>query len=228
MPVTRKGRYYPERLPKGKRQQMTQFFKAMYTKEIDEMPRAKKSQSVEVRENPAETVAPVTYVDADGIEQTIDILKVKNLGDTAYAESQKLFPNAEQCFIGKSGELYDDEGRENMLNENLVIVSARHMTMGDYGPWFLLQCIHPEKGEITIPAPGEIANAAIEAMSGIALTDITEGEHKGTKAGFKFGPSELPTWARFEFVPEKGAYGNGYFVILPAVQQAEATPVEAD
>lgn len=154
----------------------------------------------------APVAAPFKYVDANGVEQTIDLLKVKNLGDTAYAESQKLFPNATQCYVGQEGIEFDSEGRPNVIGHNLVILQARRMTMGDYGPWFLLQCAHPELGEISVPAPGTIANEAVAAMSGI---DINTGKQTGA--------SELPVWARFEFV--KGGNYNGYFVIMPAIQE---------
>ena len=196
---TNKRRYRKERLSLDKRNELLRFNHALYGDYV-KMPAKAKTNSVAV------TPVPFSYVDANGIEQNLDLLKVKNLGETAYAESQKLFPNATQCYIGQEGVEFDDEGRQNVIGQNLVILAARRMTIGDYGPWFLLQCAHPEKGEISIPAPGNIANEAIAAMSGIDL-----------KTGERIGPSELPVWARFEFV--KGGSYNGYFVIMPAIQE---------
>jgi hypothetical protein len=171
--------------------------------------------------------AEFSYTDENGLVQTLDLNKVKNLGDTEYAESKKLFPNATQCFIGKDGTRFDDEGRENVINQNLVIVQAVRMTKGDFGPWFLLRCGHPTKGEISIPAPGKVSNEAIESMSGIALKDKIDPITKKliAKAGEVFKASELPVWSRFEYVANAGDY-NGYFVIYPALK--ELVEVESD
>lgn len=196
-------RWQKTRLSKGKRDELLRFNQAMFENR-EKM--ATKNKPVEAVEVPATTAAPFKYVDANGLEQTIDLLKVKNLGDTAYAESQKLFPNATQCYIGQEGIQFDDEGRENVIGQNLVILEARHLTKGDYGPWFLLRCAHPTLGEISIPAPGTIANEAVASLSGISL-----------ETGKQTGPSELPVWARFEFV--NGGKYNGYFVIMPALQE---------
>lgn len=150
------------------------------------------------------------YVDADGVTQKIDPAKVQNLGDTRYAASCKLFPFATPCMIDQDGVAFDEEGRQNVINQNLIILSARRMIKGEYGPWLLVQCAHPELGEITVIAPGQICNDAIANMAGIDL-----------KTGESTGWSELPVWARFEFVPDAGQYKRGYFVILPAIMQGD-------
>jgi len=219
IPIHRKsGRYYPERLSKGKREDYLRFLSALYSSTgsprdgVNKLTPAKTVPS-KTQDKPISTIAfQFRYVDKNGVEQVIDTAKVANLGDTTYAESKKLYPNAEQCMIDKSALKFDSEGRENVINTNLLIVEATRMTKGDYGPWFLLRCGHPVKGEISVPAPGVIANEAIQSMSGIALKD-----------GSQIGASELPVWARFEFVPKAGQFGSGYFVILPALEELPAS-----
>ena len=193
-------RWQQERLSKRKRGELLRFNLALYGNSGDKKMPAKKSEV-------ATMDVPFKFLDAHGIEQTLDLAKVKNLGDTAYAESQKLFPNATQCMIGKDGVRFDEDGRENVLGQNIVILEARRLEVGDFGPWFLLRCAHPTLGEISVPAPGRIANEAVAQMSGIDL-----------KTGEQTGPSEFPVWCRFEFVPDKGKF-NGYFVIFPAIQE---------
>lgn len=211
----RNRKWRKERLSRGKRDELLRFNFELYgVKEL--ATKAKTNSNLPAFSKPE--TAPFKYVDTNGFEQTLDLAKVGNLGETKYAESKRLFPNARPCMIDKSGIGYDAEGRENVLGQNLVIVNARRMTKGEYGPWFLLQCSLPSGEEISIPAPGQISNAAIQSLSGIALNDIKDKDGKVIhKAGEVFGPSELPRWARFEFVKDAGQFKNGYFVIMPAL-----------
>lgn len=188
------------RLSKKERSELLQFNYALYG--VKELPA---KSNVPAKETPT-----FSYVDSHGVEQNLDLTKVKNLGDTQWAEAQKLFPNATQCYIGQEGIPFDEEGRPNVINQNLVILEARRMTKGDYGPWFFLRCAHPELGEISTPAPGQIANEAVAGMSGVSL-----------ESGETVKASELPVWARFEFV--KGGKYGGYFVIYPALEQADVS-----
>lgn len=206
------GRYYQKRLSRDKRDALSLMYHALYQRRNGESTLVtKKKSSAEVVKS--DSLTQFTFKDANGVEQTLDLTKVKNLGDTAYAESKKLFPDATPCMIEQDGTKFDPEGRENVINDNICIISARWMTKGDYGPWFLVQAAHPRLGEISVPAPGRVCNEAVAYMAGI---DLKTGRPTVGRA------SELPVWARFEFVPDAGGYGNGYFVIMPALQQLEA------
>lgn len=165
----------------------------------------KKSGPVEAREVPAKMEAAFTYIDVNGIEQTVDMLAVKNLDETDWAESQKLFPNATQCMIDKDGTAFDAAGRQNVLNDNLLVVEAVRINAGDFGPSFLLHAAHPELGEISVFCPGR-TNEEMAEISGISL-----------ESGKQVKPKQLPAWMRFRFLKGVGEY-NGYFVIEPAVR----------
>lgn len=168
-----------------------------------------KSVATKARSNNANLVK---FVDREGRPQVIDPAKVKNLGDTAYAASQTLFPDSERAFLGKPDKVtgvipaFNAEGYPNILNENIILVDAVRMTKGDYGPWFLTRAQHPKLGDISFPASGEVLNKAISQLSGISLT-----------TGDQVKASEFPVWARIEWMDE-GKY-DGYFALTPALTE---------
>lgn len=158
----------------------------------------------------ATTDSPFSYVDANGITQTLDPEKVKNLGDTEWAESRKLFPDATECCTLKSGEAFDAQGRPNILGQNFIMVDARRTTMGEYGPSILVRGLHPEHGEISVFAPG--SDACRDSVAQLAGIDLATGK--------KVAEHQFPFWARFVYNSGKGEF-NGYFELLPAAEQLD-------
>lgn len=225
------AKYRKETISQSKRDALSRMYYAMYAKPEDVplsnthtltngvpdlMPAKKSPTNGIVAVEPRSGVASVVkYVDAKGVEQTLDLSKVKNLGDTAYAESQGLFPNAKECFIpGKddilatNGDIsrlpqFDSLGRESVLAVPHVVTEVTHMTKGDYGPYFMVHGYSPELGEIKYLSKGEIINEALASMSGIDLA-----------TGNRVSMGELPVWCAIEFV--RGGKNGGYFVISPA------------
>jgi hypothetical protein len=175
---------------------------------------------------PAKTKAPAkqeqsfTYIDQNGVEQSIDASQVQNFGDSEYAETQQLWPSATPAFVKNTPEKFDGEGRVNVIGENLIVVEAIRMNTGEYGPGFRLHAIHQEHGEVKLFAPGQIANEAIEFMCGIALEDRhDEKNNLVAKAGERFRASELPKAMRFVWT--KGGKYGGYFEPTNAVQELD-------
>lgn len=180
-----------------------------------------KSNTVAVE--PRNGVASVVkYVDAKGVEQTLDLRQVKNLGDTAYAESQSLYPEATACFIPSRDDIlavdgdpsklpqFDVEGRETIFNKPHVILEATHMTKGDFGPYFTVHAYSPELGDIKYLTRGQYITDAVSKMSGIDLA-----------TGNRVSIGELPVWTTIEFVP--GGKFKGYFVYMPAQLELPST-----
>lgn len=207
MPVQINRRYRKERLSKGKRNELSNFYSEIFSRR-DDLDMATKSKGIEAKEVPAQVVAEFSYVDSNGVPQTLDLGKVKNLGETEWAENQKLFPDATQAFVSFKDGAFDEDGRPNLLNENLVIVEAVRYLKGEFGPQFILRGAHPVHGEVSIFCPGKVGNEAMEQIAGISLKD-----------GSKPGPGQLPVWIRFIHVKEGGATGNGYYLPVPAVQE---------
>lgn len=222
MPLNKYGRYYPERLSKDERQRRLSFSDAMFgSKGNTILPaKTKKNDSTEMDI----FGGSFTYIDQNGIEQSIDASQVKNFGDSDYAETQKLFPNATPCFVKNTEAKYDAEGRTNVIGENLIIVDAIRMNSGEFGPGFMLQAIHQELGEVKLFAPGRTSEA-IEFMCGIALEDkYDENKKLVAKAGERFRASELTSGMACRFIYVSGGKYDGYYDIASAVQELQ--PVE--
>lgn len=215
------SKYRKEFISQSKRDALSRMYSALYSNSGNvppdfaispngvpgQMATAKKSNGAVVAVEPRSGVASIVkYVDAKGVEQTLDLSKVKNLGDTAYAESQGLFPNARETFIPGRDNLamkFDEYGRESILAVPHVVTEVTHMTKGEFGPYFMVHGFSPELGELKYLSKGQIINEALASMSGIDLA-----------TGKRVSMGELPVWCAIEFV--RGGKNGGYFVISPA------------
>lgn len=160
-------------------------------------------------------VAPVVmweYVDANGVTQKIDPTKVKNLGDTEWAESKLLFPKAIKCCVLKTREAFNTDGFPNILGENFIAVGAVRTTGGQYGPSILVHGLHPKHGEISVFAPG--SDACRDSVAQLAGIDL--------KTGNIVRPHEFPVWVRFAYNSGRGKF-EGYFELLPAAEELQET-----
>lgn len=197
-------RWQKTRLSKGKRDELLRFNQLLYGR-TDNMPAKAKSNS-----QVATTESPFSYVDENGITQILDPTKVKNLGDTEWAESRKLFPNATPCCVLKTGEAFNADGYPNILGQNFIMVEVKRTTMGDYGPSILVRGLHPTLGEISAFAPG--SSACRDSVAQLAGIDLETGK--------QVAPHQFPFWARFVYNKGMGNY-EGYFELLPAAESAD-------
>lgn len=198
----RKRGYKTKRPSRKQRTELWNFYKEIYTVANKKTPANQAAKSEQI-----------TFTDKDGNEQVLGAVTAYEDTDW-YADNATLYPQLDEACLANDDAQFDAEGRPNLLNTNLIVVDATHMTKGEYGPWYLLHVIAEGKGEFSLPTRGQVFNELIEGVSGLELA-----------TGRRVNPSELPIAVRIEFVQD-GDF-NGYYVPKQPIKSADAVEVEA-